>query len=165
MKNVKEDEAKVHFIETLQCRLNNQLLDQRNPASSALYNKASVLIKATSHRRCRLMKTQQHLPSQLRGVPCFSNNDIVIEAHVIGAGKFEEVHFRKFPRLSLCIAAKCPRKRRAATEKSVFNEAVAMLTLSDSKSFRFCYGIYNRNVIIMMEQKLPNLIQTYQQPK
>lgn len=98
-------------------------------------------------------------------MPCFSNNDIVIEAHVIGAGKFEEVHFRKFPRLSLCIAAKCPRKRRAATEKSVFNEAVAMLTLSDSKNFRFCYDIYNRNVIIMLEQKLPNLIQTYQQPK
>ena len=59
--------------------------------------------------------------------------------------------------------SKMPQK--TIIEKSVFNEAVAMLTLSDSKNFRFCYDIYNRNVIIMMEQKLPNLIQTYQQPK
>ena len=29
-------------------------------------------------------------------MPCFSNNDRVIEAHVIGTGKFEEVHFRNF---------------------------------------------------------------------
>ena len=81
VKNIKEYAAKDHFIETLQCKVNNELSGQRNPA---LYNKAPVAIRATSHRHCRLLKTQQYLLSELPGVPCFSNNDIVIEPHVIG---------------------------------------------------------------------------------
>ena len=84
VKNIKEYAAKDHFIETLQCKVNNELFGQRNLASSALYNKASVVIRASSHRHCRLLKTQQYLLSELPGVPCFSNNDIVIEPHVIG---------------------------------------------------------------------------------
>ena len=59
------------------------------------------------------------------------------------------MHFGKFPRLPPCIAAKCPRKSTAITEKGVFNKAVAMLTLRGSVNFPFCYGIYYRNVIIM----------------
>ena len=39
VKNIKEYAAKDHFIETLQCKVNNELSGQRNPASSALYNK------------------------------------------------------------------------------------------------------------------------------
>ena len=56
MKNIKEHAAKCQFIETLQCKVNKELLGQRNPALSALYNKASVVIRATSHRHQRLLK-------------------------------------------------------------------------------------------------------------
>ena len=58
VKNIKEYAANDHFIETLQCKVNNELIGQRNPASPALYNKTSVVIRATSHRHCRLLKTQ-----------------------------------------------------------------------------------------------------------
>ena len=72
MKNIKEHAAKDHFIEMLQCKVNNDMLGQRNPSASALYNKASVVIRGTSHRHCRLLKAQQYLLSELPGVPCFS---------------------------------------------------------------------------------------------
>ena len=149
MKIIKQHAAKHYFIEKLQCKVNKELLGQRNPASSAIYKKESFVIRATSHRHCRLLKTQQHLPSKFPGVLCFSNNEIVIEPHVIGAGQFREVYFGKFPRLSACIAAKSSRKGTIITESIVFVEAVTMLTLSGSENFPFCYVIYNRSIIIM----------------
>ena len=51
-----------------------------------------LLFITNHHRHCRLLKTQQYLLSELPGVPCFSNNDIVTEPYIIDT---LSIHFNR----------------------------------------------------------------------
>lgn len=105
--------------------------------------------KASSLRANQNVKNSQDaIIRMLTGIPEFKNGDVSIEDKEIGHGRFGSVRPAYLKKLKLHVAAKII-DLSGSSEKAVVAEVIVSMTLSGHSNFPFCFGLMNKNVILM----------------